>query len=152
MDRPAVRVAVACLLLVLVGAQLVVYAAGAEHHSEYPRFRELQQDSPAHHGQAVAVWVTPTARTEDGFRTAVGWTVTLADPHPALDVGDSVQVYGVARPGPRIEARRVVVTDAANRTYLWAASVVGLALMVALGLWHWRPTRNGFAPRGGDGA
>lgn len=152
MERPVVRVVVVCLLLAFVGWTLAGYAAAEGEQSRYPTNEALSSDFSAHHGEAVEVWVTVEATTTDGFRATNGCVVT-GDIPATLAPGDAVQVYGVARPGPRIAAERVAVSTPANRRYMFGVSVLAIVMTVALGLRHWRPTRAGyFVPReGGDG-
>jgi hypothetical protein len=148
--RPLVRVALVCLLVAFVGWQLTDYAVRMDDRLVYPTDGELTDDFAAYHGQEVDVWLTVASRNGDSFRSARGWTVT-ADSLPAsLDPGDSVQVYGIARPGPSIEARRVVVTDATNRQYLYGISALALLLAVGLTLRHWRPSLRDLTVRPRD--
>jgi hypothetical protein len=151
-ERPVYRALLIACLLGGVGWGLVDYAAGMDTHYAYPTDRELAADFGAAHGEAVDTWVTVAERTDEGFRTQRGWVVT-ADSLPGdLDAGDSVQVYGTARPGPRIDADRIAVTDSTNRGVMFAVSALGLLLAVGATLRHWRPAlRRGYlVPRAAD--
>jgi hypothetical protein len=141
--RPLLRALLVVVLLAAVGWQLVDYAAHEADHAVYPTSRELTGDFEQYHGDAIDQWVTVAERTDEGFRTTNGLTVrptdgiTLPD---RLDAGDSVQVYGVARPGPTVEVRRVSLTDSTNRAYMLVVSAVGLLLALGATLRHWRPS------------
>lgn len=138
-ERPVVRVLLIACALAFVGWSLVDYAAGMDAHYTYPTDRELTRDFAAYHGQQVDTWVTVAERHEGEFVTAKGWVVTADSLPQSLDAGDSVQVYGTARPGPRIAADRLAVTDSTNRTYMLAVSALGLLLAIGATLRHWRP-------------
>lgn len=128
------------LLVVFVGWQLSAYAAHADARTAYPTASELEGNFEGFHGQEVDVWVTVAARTDDGFRATNGWQVALDDRRTALDAGDSVQVYGIAEPGPRIDAERVTVVDARNRQYMLGSSLLGALLTLGAVIHHWRPS------------
>jgi len=151
-ERPALRVAVVCLLVGVVGVQLVDYAAHEDDRRVYPTSTELDTDFERYHGQAVDVWLTVETRTDRGFTATNGWTVTAERLPDSLDPGDEVQVYGIARPGPSIDAERVVVTDARNRTYMLAVSALAVLVVAGYGLRHWRPAPEPvyFLPRKSD--
>jgi len=155
-ERPVVRALLIACALSLVGWGLVDYAAGMDANYAYPTDRELATDFAASHGQQVDTWVTVAERRDGEFVTESGWVVTADSLPPSLDAGDSVQVYGTARPGPRIAADRLAVTDGTNRGFMLGVSVCGLLLAVGATLRHWRPAlRAGYlVPRAteGDGA
>lgn len=148
-ERPVVRLALVCLLLLVLGGQLVHYAADEETHRVYPAGSELATDFETYHGREVDVWLTVETRTEGGFRATSGWTVTADSLPDRLDTGEKAQVYGIARPGPSIDAQRVVVTDAENRTYMLVVSALALLLVTGYTLSQWRLSlRSGyFLPR-----
>jgi hypothetical protein len=151
-ERPVVRVLLIACVLAFVGWGLVDYAAGMDAHYAYPTDRELREDFATYHGEQVDTWVTVAERRDGSFVTKSGWVVTADSLPPALDAGDSVQVYGTARPGPRIDAERLAVTDSRNRAYMLGVSALGLLLAVAATLWFWRPEfRRGYlVPRATD--
>lgn len=141
--RPLVRGLLVVVLLAAVGWQLVDYAAHEADHAVYPTAEQLDDNFEQYHGEEIDQWVTVAERTDSGFRTTSGWTVRPADgvTLPArLDAGDSVQVYGIARPGPAVEARRLALTDSTNRAYMLAVSALGVLLAVGATLRHWRPS------------
>ncbi|WP_136715885.1 hypothetical protein [Halorientalis salina] len=138
-ERPVVRLALIGLLLAVCGVQLADYATHEDEKRVYPTGTELDDDFERYHGERVDVWLTVDRRTEDGFRATNGWAVTAESLPSALDPGDEVQVYGTARPGPAVDAERVVVTDARNRTYMLAASALALLLVGGYSLRHWQP-------------
>lgn len=138
-ERPVVRGLLIACLLAFVGWGLVDYAAGMDARYAYPTDRELSEDFPASHGEAVDTWVTVAERRDGAFVTEEGWVITAESLPPSLDTGDSVQVSGTARPGPRIAAERLVVTDRRNRQYMFAVSALGLCLAVGATLRDWRP-------------
>lgn len=141
--RPLLRGLLVVVLLGAVGWQLVDYAAHEADHAAYPTAEQLDRDFEQYHGQEIDQWVTVAERTDDGFTTTGGWTVEPADGvslPTRLDAGDSVQVYGIARPGPTVEARRLALTDSTNRAYMLAVSALGLVLAVGATLRHWRPS------------
>jgi len=157
-ERPVVRALLIVCLLAFVGWGLVDYAAGMDARSAYPTDRELSENFRAHHGEAVDTWVTVAERRDGAFVTAEGWVVTADRLPSSLDAGDGVQVYGTARPGPRIAAERLVVTDRRNRQYMFAVSALGLVLAVGATLRYWRPALGdgylvprGTGDEGGDG-
>lgn len=138
-ERPVVRLALVCLLVLVVGGQLVHYASHEDDRRRYPTGTELNSDFSQYHGQEVDVWLTVETRTDDGFRATNGWTVSTDTLPDGLDPGEQVQVYGVARPGPSIEAQRVVVTDSENRRYMLVVSALGLLVTAGYTLRYWRP-------------
>jgi hypothetical protein len=138
-ERPVVRGLLIACLLAFVGWGLVDYAAGMDARYAYPTDRELSEDFAAHHGEAVDTWVTVAERRDGAFVTDEGWVVTADRLPPSLNAGDGVQVHGTARPGPRIAAERLVVTDRRNRLYMLAVSALGLVLAVGATLRYWRP-------------
>jgi hypothetical protein len=153
-ERPVVRALLIVCALALVGWGLVDYAAGMDAQYAYPTDRELTRDFAAYHGEQVDTWVTVAERREASFVTARGWVVTAESLPATLDAGDSVQVYGTARPGPHIDAERLAVTDGTNRAFMLGVSALGLLLAVAATLWSWRPDlRRGYlVPRAADAA
>jgi hypothetical protein len=155
-ERPVVRALLIVCALAFVAWGLVDYAAGMDANYAYPTDRELTTDFAAYHGQHVDTWVTVAERRDGAFVTDRGWVVTADSLPPSLDAGDSVQVYGTARPGPRIAADRLAVTDSTNRVFMLAVSALGLLLAVGATLRRWRPVfRVGYlVPRatGSDGA
>lgn len=152
-ERPVVRALLVACALALVGWGLVDYAAGMDANYAYPTDRELTADFAAYHGQQVDTWVTVAERRDGAFVTDRDWVVTADSLPPSLDAGDSVQVYGTARPGPRIAADRLAVTDSTNRVFMLAVSALGLLLAAGATLRHWRPAlRAGYlVPRATSG-
>lgn len=152
-ERPVLRGLLIVCALAFVGWGLVDYAAGMDAHYAYPTDRELATDFATYHGQQVDTWVTVAERRDGSFVTARGWVVTAESLPASLDAGDSVQVYGTARPGPRIDARRLAVTDSTNRAFMLGVSALGLLLAVGATLRYWRPGfRRGYlVPRTSGG-
>ena len=150
-DRVVRRIALAVVLLCVIGVSAVDYAATADERSVYPTAAELADAYDEYHGERIVVWVR-VASVSDGQFAGGEWTVRAESVPSAVDVGDSVEVAGVARPGRVVVAERIVVTDARNRGYMFAVSALALVGTTLFLFSRWRISREQWAlvPRDGD--
>lgn len=140
-DRVAPRIALAVVLLCVIGGFAVDYAATADDATVYPTSTELAESYERFHGERIVIWVRVSS-VSDGQFTGSSWTVETTSVPPAVDVGDSVEIAGMARPGHVVEADRIVVTDTANRHYMLGVSALALLGTGLFVLSRWRPSRE----------
>lgn len=147
------RLLLGCLLLVLVGAQLVHYGASPEGSPGYPDADALERDYDRFLGDPIYAWTEVVRRSSAGLVVRTGDVrLTVVGARPGVRPGDTVQVYGRLQPDHRVTPYKLVVSERSHLYYLYAISVVAAILTVALGHARWRFDRRtlAFVPRGGD--
>lgn len=136
MNTSLERLLVVSVLLLALGGMMVHYGAARADHFPYTPTTELHDDTPAQVGATTYFWADVTAVHQDTFEVAnVALKTTVLGSTDGLQAGDTVQVYGTVRPGLKIDAERVVVSNQLNRLYMFLIS--GFAPLI-VGLVGWR--------------
>lgn len=155
MDRDgSKRLLLGCLLLVLLGAQLVHYGASPEGSPAYPGADALERDYDRFLGDPIYAWTEVVRRSSAGLVVRTGDVrLTVVGSGTVARPGDTVQVYGRIAPDHRVTPERLVVSERSHLHYLYAISVLAAMLTAALGHVRWRFDRRRFTfvPREGDG-
>ncbi|WP_435360851.1 hypothetical protein [Haloarchaeobius sp. DFWS5] len=153
-ERPLVRLCLILCCLGVVGCAMVDYAGNERAQSAYPTDGELESSFESSHGEQVHLWVDVVAANESGFTGLYGdyGLVRVTERPAAVAVGDTVQVYGTARPDDRIDPDRIVVSNQRGVTYMLVISALAVVLTLTLTVsrWQFQPRKLRFVPRGGD--
>jgi hypothetical protein len=148
------RLSILLALCVLLGALVVGFGIAFNGSAAYPSSEEIADEYAAHVGDDVHLW-GEVVGTENGLVVleiqALSLVVTAPPPH-AVDVGDSVQVYGTLTADRRLETIAYHRQSTESLTRMYAVSVVGLALAAGAFLRRWRVDTETwqFVPREGD--
>lgn len=120
MDRSGVRrFLFGCLLLGLLGAQLVHYGASPAGSPSYPGADALERNPDRHVGAEFYDWTHVVGRSPDGLVVRTGdIRLTVVDPTVTARPGDVLQVYGTLASERRVIPTRLVVSDWENLRYL----------------------------------
>ncbi|MFB6129287.1 MAG: hypothetical protein ABEJ28_00505 [Salinigranum sp.] len=162
--RAAYRVlGIAVLVAALLAMSVHYGAAWADHERYRTSVERIEANYDAYLGRPVYLWLTVDSTSDGGFvaGSGGGGTRRLAVASDAnVSPGDVVQVYGVLRPGDRVDAERVVVHDRGNRLRMDVVSGVGALLALGAFFSRWRVDRRSWAfvprdatdPDGGGGS
>ena len=158
--RPAVRFAVAVVLLAALVGLCVHHGATYDERWPHPTGDQLREEYDAFVGERVLLFgEVRTVDRESGTATvrvtdsagAVAAELAVDGIDQPVAPGGTVQVYGTLEADRTMTADRTVVVnrDAAAARYKHVASVAGGLLAVGYFLRYWRPTvrRVGFEPR-----
>ncbi|MFB6073464.1 MAG: hypothetical protein ABEJ89_00465 [Haloarculaceae archaeon] len=161
--RAAIRIGLALVAIVAVGAAGVHYAASEGAHWPYPTNRDVGTHYASHVGERTFLWGTVTGVDGDAGRLTIrvgyttetfeGRTTTLAVTgfDGRVQPGGTVQVLGRLRSGHVLAAEsvRVVNPAASSKLYKYGVSAVGALLVLAYFLRHWRVNvaKQAFEPR-----
>jgi len=140
------RVATLAVLLSAVVALGVHYDVSGRYALSSPDASDLVDDYDAHYGETALVF----GRVVDYDRSAATATVavttaegtvrpTVSNFDVDVQPGGVVQVYGIVRPGPEIEASNVVVVNPTGSSdlYKYAVSAVGAILILVVFFRDW---------------
>jgi gamma-glutamylcyclotransferase (GGCT)/AIG2-like uncharacterized protein YtfP len=147
------RLPILLALCALLGVLVVGFGAQFNGSPAYPSSQDIGDQYAAHVGDDVHLW-GEVVGMENGLVVLEIQELSLAvtSPSPrAVDVGDSVQVYGTLEPDRRLETVAYHRQTAESLTRMYAVSVVGLALAAGAFLRRWRIDTETwqFAPRNG---
>lgn len=149
------RALVAAALFLSLLAMCVHYGDVAQERDPYPTSEALQSDYADHVGAPFYAWGTVVSAGPEGIVvSARGVTLTVPEPVPGADPGDSIQVAGTLAADHRLVAERIVLSDETNLLALYVVSALGALLAVAFFRRHWTVDRSGWClvPRDRDGA
>lgn len=154
MREPTRRLVAAGGLLALLLAMTLHYGAVDARHDQSDAGRRAIVAYDRHVGETVYFWGRVVSADGDSMVVSAGDRTLLVRWEGEAPPGAAVQVYGRLEPGGVVTAERVVVSPAAGLRYLYAVSVVGLAVAAVGFLREWRFDRDrlAFVPREGDDA
>lgn len=126
-----------CLLLI---ALVVGFGAQFNGTDAYPDSAAVDDDYADHVGERIHFWGFVVGERDGSLLVDVGaFRLAVSAPPPsAADPGDQIQVYGELRPDRRMETHAYHVQTVGERRYMYAVSVVGLALAAVAFLRRWR--------------
>jgi len=150
------RLPILLALCALLAALVVGFGVQFNGSPAYPSSQEIDDEYAAHVGDDVHLW-GEVVGTEDGRVVLEIGELSLAvtaPPPRAVDVGDSVQVYGTLAPDRRLETVAYHRQPTGSLVRMYAVSVVGLALAAGAFLRRWRvdTEHRQFVPRNGAAA
>ncbi|WP_251330176.1 hypothetical protein [Haloplanus pelagicus] len=150
MRRLVIGVALCLVLLTLV----VGFGVRFNGSEAYPDPAAIDGNYATHVGETVHLWTGVAGERNGSLVVSAGpLRLQVTEPPPsAVDSGDLIQVYGVLRPGHRMDTTAYHVQTAADQRYMYAASVAGVALAALAFLRRWRVDVRGlrFVPREGE--
>lgn len=146
-----VRVFLIGVLLLVVFAMAVHYGAAWEERKPHAGTGDIDRNYEQHIGETVFYWFT-VVDTRGTRITIESDPLTLRlNRQLTVDVGDTIQVYGVLRPNREIDPIRIVNRRMTDERYMFAVSVFAALLTAGMALRDWRFTLDSLVFRRRDG-